>query len=59
MASQQKLGLRTERWSGIGRTYHHHSIAPWTYLIDWKSCVEVRPDAVIWKVWMTPLTSVM
>lgn len=56
MASQQKLGLRTKRRSGTGRPDHRHSAAHGPHLIEWQRCVEVRPDAVIWKIWMTPLT---
>ena len=52
MASQQKLGLRAKRWLGIGRADHHHPAVHGTHLIDWDSCVEVHPDAVIWKLWV-------
>lgn len=56
MASQQKLGLWTEWRSGPRRVDHHHSAALGPHLMEWQSCVEVRPDAVIWKIWMTPVT---
>ena len=38
MASQQKLGLRTERRSGIGRADHRHPAAHGSHLIRLKTC---------------------
>lgn len=32
MASQQKLGLRTERWTGTDRDYHYRAAAHGTHL---------------------------
>ena len=34
MASQPELGLRTERWSGVGRSNHHHPAVDESHLTD-------------------------
>jgi hypothetical protein len=41
MASQQKLGLRAKRWSGIDRADHRRPAVDEPDLIDRQRCVEV------------------
>lgn len=47
MASQQKLGLRTKRWSGPGDSDHRRPAADGTHLIHCTSSMEIHRDAVI------------